>query len=145
MIFVAFVVKLSERIGTSNSAFVGLLVQAILFLLLILNRNPLITLLLMLTFGAANSFSVSVFTSNLQQRCAGPIKGRVSSIKSLIVSCFSIVLIPVISKLYDISIAYGLAVSCTIIFIYSLSSFILGRKFVFGKSYLTKAVIIDEA
>lgn len=144
MIFVAFVVKLSKKIGTSNSAFVGILVQAILFTALVLNRNPLITLIIVLIFGALNSFSVAIFTSNLQQRCVGPIKGRVSSAKSFIVSCLSIVIIPIVSKLHDISIAYGLATSAGIILTYAVISFIMGRKFVFGKGYLTKEIAIDK-
>ena len=144
MIFVTFVVPLSKKLGTSNSAFSGLLIQAILFLLLILSRNPVMTLFIMLTFGAANSFSVAIFTSNLQKRCIGPIKGRVSSAKNFIVSCFSIILIPIISRLHDISITYGLIASSGIILTYSIFSFILGRKFVFGREYLTKNVTVHK-
>lgn len=40
----------------------------------------------------------------------------------------------------NISIAYGLAASAAIIFIYAAFSFIFGRKFVFGEEYLTKSV-----
>jgi MFS family permease len=143
MSLVVFVISLSKKIGINNSAFIGLLVQAILFALLILSRNPLITLLIMLAFGAFNAFSVSIFNSNLQQRCNGPIKGRVSSIKNFIISCFSIILIPFISRLHDISIIYGLAASGGIILAYSLISYILGRKFVFGNDYLMKTVRTD--
>ncbi len=143
MLFVVFVISLSKKIGINNSAFIGLLVQSILFVLLILSRNPLITFFIMLTFGASNSFSVSIFNSNLQRRCNGPIKGRVSSLKNFIVSCFSIILIPVISRLHDISIVYGLAASGGIILTYSLISFILGRKFAFGNDYLVKTIEID--
>lgn len=143
MLFVTFVVLLSKKIGTNNSAFAGLLVQSVLFALLILSRNPLITFFIMLTFGASNSFSVAIFTSNLQKRCIGPIKGRVSSIKSLVISCFSIILIPVISRLHDISITYGLAASCGIILLYSIVSFIMGRRFAFGSDYLMKTIKID--
>lgn len=144
MLLVLFVISLSKKIGTNNSAFVGLLVQSVLFAFLILSRNPLITFFIMLTFGASNAFSVSIFNSNLQQRCSGPIKGRVASIKNFIISCFSIILIPIISKLHDISITYGLAASGGIILIYSLISFILGRKFAFGNDYLIKTIKIDE-
>ncbi|WP_157800372.1 MFS transporter [Sporolactobacillus pectinivorans] len=144
MIFVTFVVLLSKKLGINNSAFLGLLVQSLLFIFLILSRNPLITFLIMLTFGAANAFSVAIFTSHLQQRCTGPIKGRVGSMKNLIVSCLSIVLIPLISKLLDASIVYGLSVSFGIIFSYSLISFIFGRKVSFGDDYLSKPIKIDK-
>lgn len=60
--------------------------------------------------------------------------------KNLIVSCISIVLIPIISKLLDASIVYGLSVSFGIIFIYSLISFIFGRKVTFGDDYLLKPI-----
>lgn len=143
MLLVTFVVLLSKKIGTNNSAFAGLLVQSVLFALLILSRNPLITFFIMLTFGASNSFSVAIFVSNLQKRCIGPIKGRVSSIKSLVISCFSIILIPIISRLHDISITYGLAASCGIILLYSVLSLILGRRFAFGSDYLMKTIKID--
>ncbi|WP_160673574.1 MFS transporter [Clostridium sp. C8-1-8] len=144
MLIATFVVILSKKIGTNNSAFIGLFVQAIIFGLMILSRNPLVTFLIILIFGALNSFSVAIFTSNLQQRSVGPIKGRVGSIKSFIVSCFSIVLIPIISKLHDISITYGLAASCGIILTYSLISFLFGRKFAFGDDYLLKTVEVDN-
>ena len=144
MLVVIFLVSLSKKIGVNNSAFAGLLIQSLLFALLILSRNPLITFFIMLTFGASNAFSGSIFNSNLQQRCIGPIKGRVNSLKGFIVSCFSIIFIPIISKLHDISIIYGLAASGGIILIYSLISFILGRKFVFGNDYLIKAIEIDK-
>lgn len=144
MIFVAFVVLLSKKLGINNSAFLGLLVQSLLFLFLILSRNPFLTFLITLTFGSANSFSVAIFTSNLQQRCIGPIKGRVGSMKNLIVSCLSIVLIPLVSKLLDTSIVYGLVVSFGIIFIYALMSFILGRKVTLADDYLLKPIEIDK-
>lgn len=140
MLIAAFVVAISKKIGINNSAFIGLMTQSIIFFLIILSRNPCVTFLMILIFGALNSFSVAIFTSNLQQRCIGPIKGRVSSIKSFIVSCISILLIPIISKLHDISITYGLAISGLIILIYSLTSFILGRKFIFGDNYLSKTI-----
>lgn len=143
MFVVTFIITVSKKLGTNNSAFVGLLVQAVLFALLIINRNPLITFLMMLMFGASNSFSVSIFSSNLQKRCNGPIKGRVSSIKNFIVSCFSIILIPVISRLHDISMIYGLAASSGIILTYSIISFGFGRKFGFGDDYLKKIIEVN--
>lgn len=140
MLIAAFITIIEKRIGTNNSAFAGLLVQAILFAFLIVSRNPILTFIMTLIFGVCNSFSVSIFNSNLQKRCNGPIKGRVGSLKNFIVSCFSIVLIPIVTKLHDISIGYGLAVSSGIILIYSMISFLLGRKFVFGDDYLMKTV-----
>lgn len=144
MSIVAFVVLLSKKIGINNSAFIGLFVQAILFGFLMISRNPLITFLITLTFGSFNAFSGSIFNTNLQQRCNGPIKGRVSSIKNFITSCFSIILIPIISQLHNISITYGLAASGGIILLYSIASFLFGRKFVFGNDYLRKTIETDE-
>ncbi|MCX7749374.1 MAG: MFS transporter [Clostridia bacterium] len=145
MLSVVFVVWLSKKLGVNNSAFAGLLVQGVLFALLVLSRSPVITLLIMLVFGASNAFSITNFNSNLQQRCTGPIKGRVSSMKTLVVSCFTIVLIPIITKLHDISMVYGLGASGGIILTYAVISFILGRKCVFGNDYLTKPIQIDPS
>lgn len=144
MLVSTFVVSLSKKIGINNSAFIGFLVQGILFMLLILNRNPLVTFIMMIVFGVFNAFSGAIFNSNLQQRCEGPIKGRVNSIKNFIVSCLSMVLIPVISRLHDISIIYGLAASSGIILTFSLISFIFGRRFVFGDNYLKKAIDLNR-
>jgi len=144
MVFVAFVVAISKKIGVNNSAFVGLLVEAIAFALICISRNPITTFAIMLIIGAANSFSVTIFNSNLQQRSKGAIKGRVGSAKNLIVSCLTIILIPIISHLHDISIVYGLMASSGIIFIYAALSFALGRKAFLGDDYLTKTIEINE-
>jgi len=144
MIFAVFVVLISKKIGTNNSAFVGLFIQGLMFAFIIESRNPILTFVLMLIFGAANSFSVTIFGSNLQQRCTGSIRGRVGSVRNFIVSCLTIIFVPFISKLLDVSIRYGLIVSSVIILTYSIISFILGRKFILGDSYLTKAVGIDS-
>jgi hypothetical protein len=53
-------------------------------------------------------------------------------------------LIPIISQLHNISITYGLAASGGIILLYSIASFLFGRKFVFGNDYLRKTIETDE-
>jgi MFS family permease len=140
MFLVAFIVNLSKKLGLNNSAFLGFLVQAISFQLLILTRNPLITVIIIFMFGMANSFSLSVFNSNLQLRCNGPIKGRISSFRNMIVSIITIIIIPIISKLHDINIVYGLLASTILVFTYSSVSLLLGSKFIFGDDYLSKQI-----
>lgn len=140
MLITTLIIFISNKIGVNNSAFIGLLIQSVLFISMIFSRNPLITFFLMLIFGASNSFSNAIFTSNLQGRCEGPIKGRVSAFRNFIVSILTIILVPIVSKYFDISIIYGLIISASILFIYSFVSYILGRKFVFGKDYLSQNV-----
>lgn len=143
MLFAAFVVVVSKKIGQNNSAFIGLLLQALFFLALVISRNPLVTFLAVFFLGAANSFSVTIFNTNLQQRCVGPIKGRVSSMKNVVISAVTIVFVPIISKLHDISITHGLLASSVIIFTYSVASCLCGRKTILANCFLVGKIEIE--
>lgn len=144
MIVISFIVGISKKMGTNNSAVIGLLLEAMILMLLSLKVNIIFAFMLMILYGSANAFSLTIYNTNLQQRCTGQIKGRINSVKNFIVSCLTIILIPIITKLYDVSIQYGLLASSGILLIYALSSFLLGRKFAFGDDYLSKTINIKE-
>ncbi|OPX43922.1 major facilitator superfamily protein [Ruminiclostridium hungatei] len=144
MLSVLFTVALSKRIGSLNCSWVGLICQGILFILIMVNRFPLITFILMVGIGAFNAFSISIFQTSLQERCNGPIKGRVSALRQFIVSCFSVVLIPIISYFHDISLALGMTISGVIVIVFGVASFLLGRSYMFGENYLSKPIFSNN-
>ncbi|SFU37391.1 MFS-type transporter involved in bile tolerance, Atg22 family [Clostridium sp. DSM 8431] len=144
MIVVLFITSLSKKIGVNNSAVIGILIQGIVLVVISLKINLILAFLLLVLYGMANSFSITIFSTNLQKRCMGRIKGRVNSVKNFFVSCLTIVLVPLVSKMYDVSIVCGLLTSSAILVTYGLISFVMGRKFVFGEEYLTKTIAIDK-
>ncbi|MBE6048413.1 MAG: MFS transporter [Clostridium sp.] len=144
IIAVLFINYILKTIGINNSAVIGLLIQGLILIIISIKINLIIAFLLMILYGVSNSFSITIFNTNLQKRCVGNIKGRVNSIKNFLVSCLTIVLVPLVSKMYDVSIESGLITASSILIIYAAISFVLGRKFVFGKGYLTKVIVIDK-
>lgn len=144
MVAVLIITVVSKKLGVNNSAVVGVLVQGLILVVVSFRINLIATFLLMILYGISNSFSITIFSTNLQKRCIGRIKGRINSIKNFLVSCLTIVLVLLVSKMSDVSIAYGLLTASAILITYALISFVMGRKFVFGKDYLTKTVAIDE-
>jgi hypothetical protein len=144
MSVVLFITAVSKKLGVNNSAVVGILLEGLILVVVSFRINLIAAFLLMILYGISNSFSITIFNTNLQKRCMGRIKGRINSIKNFLVSCLTIVLVPLVSKMYDVSIVCGLITSSAILITYALISFIMGRKFVFGKDYLTKTIAIGE-
>ncbi|WP_458460429.1 MFS transporter [Paenibacillus sp.] len=144
MIIVAYIASFSKKLGTNNSAVVGLFLQSIILVVLSINVHVIFAFLLIVVYGSANSFSITIFNTNLQKRSTSEFMGRINSVKNFFVSILTITLIPLLSKMFDISIEYGLLASGLVLFTYSLISFLVGRNFVFGKDYLSKGIQIEE-
>ncbi|MGQ8874220.1 MFS transporter [Paenibacillus sp. TSA_86.1] len=144
MIIVAYIASFSKKLGTNNSAVVGLLLQSAILIILSINVHVIFAFLLMVVYGSANSFSITIFNTNLQKRSTAEFMGRINSVKNFIVSLLTITLIPVLSHMFDISIEYGLMASGIVLFTYSLVSFLVGRNFAFGQDYLSKGIQIEE-
>ncbi|GAF10736.1 hypothetical protein JCM16418_4956 [Paenibacillus pini JCM 16418] len=144
MIIVAYIANFSKKLGMNNSAVIGLLLQSLILIIISLNINVIFAFLLIIVYGSANSFSITIFNTNLQKRSTSEFMGRINSVKNFIVSLLTITLIPVLSRVFDISIEYGLLASGLVLFSYSLISFLLGRRFVYGKDYLSKEITIEK-
>ncbi|MBJ6362390.1 MFS transporter [Paenibacillus sp. GCM10012307] len=144
MIIVAFIASFSKKLGTNYSAVIGLFLQSIILLILSINVHVIFAFLLLVVYGSANSFSITIFNTNLQKRSTSEFMGRINSVKNFIVSILTITLIPVLSRMFDISIEYGFLASGLVLLSYSFISFLVGRNFVFGKDYLSKAIHIEE-
>ncbi|MBO0468534.1 MFS transporter [Enterococcus plantarum] len=144
MIVVTFVTYLSKRVGTNNSAVIGLFAQSLILILLTSKLNVFLTFILMILYGSANSFSITIFNTNLQKRTTTDFMGRINSVKNFIVSLLTISLVPFLSKAFDVSVEQGLITSGVVLFVYSLVSFLFGRNFLFGKNYLKKAIQVKN-
>lgn len=144
MLAVFIIGILSQKIGKNNSAVIGILLQGLILIIVSMKINRIFTFLLMILYGVSNSFSITIYSTNLQKRCEGNIKGKINSIKNFIVSCLTIIIIPIVSRMYDVSIECGLLVSSGILLAYALISFIIGRNIIFGTDFLTKTLTLEE-
>ncbi|MBP1998983.1 MFS family permease [Paenibacillus shirakamiensis] len=145
MIIVALIASFSKKLGTNNSAVVGLFLQSMILIILSIKIHVIFAFLLIIVYGSANSFSITIFNTNLQKRSTSEFMGRINSVKNFIVSVLTITLIPILSRMFDISIEYGLLASGVVLFSYSFISYLLGRKFVFGSDYLSKGIILKKS
>ncbi|SHI68972.1 Na+/melibiose symporter [Clostridium cavendishii DSM 21758] len=128
--------KIYDRMGIEMSSWIGLLTQGIIFFIIMINRNTIITILMMFSLGMFNAFSISVFQTSLQLRVDTAIKGRISSLRNIIVYTLSLILIPIITKIMDYSLSIGIIIVAIIVSFYGLLSVIISKSKLFGENYL---------
>lgn len=135
--------RVVSRCGARNLAFMGIGGQAICFALIGLTQQPLLTIGLMLALGALNTLSVVVFSSNLQRRSTGPIKGRIAAIRNLGTAIVAGVVIPLVIAAQEVSLTRGLLTCGLACAMFSITAFYLSRERVFGAALLGTAPEVE--
>ncbi|GCF08002.1 MFS transporter [Dictyobacter arantiisoli] len=110
--------------------------EALFFACLSAVHIPYVTIIAMLGLGISNASSIIILMTYLQRRIVGPIKGRIAAIRQLIISLFTVALIPFISYAYSFSVNGGLLLSGVVCFVFSGSLFMFSRQRFFGYALL---------
>lgn len=144
MLSVFFIELIVHKFKQNNAMPLGIIMQAIVLFILSLKIHFIFAFGLIIVYGISNALSITIYSSNLQSRCEENIVGKVNSIKCLIVSVLTIVLVPIVSQMYDKSIRFGLLGSSGILLIYGVLAIILSRKFAYGEELLTRPLKSNE-
>lgn len=135
---VVLIYKAYKIIGLKKSSWLGLMIEGLIFVGIMISRWPIITISLTFSLGLFNAYSISIFQTSLQERIPVSMKGRIGSLKNLIIYILSLIFVPIISKLVDYSLTIAIFICACIILLYSISSIIINRKKIFGENYLIK-------
>lgn len=125
--------RYSRKHRLSESCWVGLLAQSLLFMLLAITNNRDITIVIMLGFGIFNGMSIAIFKTSMQRRFNDTIKGKIASLKNFCVSIISLIIIPLASNIYDRSLNLGLISSAIILLVFTVISTYLSKTEYFKK------------
>lgn len=110
-----------KRITENKVIMLALLLSAAMFILLPFSTNWITTTVIFLTFGVLNIMTGSIYITFIQQRSKGFIKGKISAIRKMLLSFLSMLILPVISSMSDVSLHYGLitaGVVCLMYFVF---------------------------
>lgn len=136
MIAAVFAGRVTNRLEIRNAAVLGIAGETILFLCLSIARSPFLVAGIMIAMGAFNAYSATIFYSYLQRRSRGPIKGRVSAVRYLMLSILAGISLPLTSLVQNASLQESFWVIAVICAGFSILTFILGRQRVFGNLLL---------
>ena len=124
-----FVIGMSvKHIGIDNLKYLGISVQGGLFILLLFSEFKVYNVAVLFLLGIVSSISVVVYQTLLQENIDAEFKGKVTSVRTLISSLIALVILPLVTKMYDIRIELGILVSGTIILLFGVIVFIITLK-----------------
>ncbi|WP_164876592.1 MFS transporter [Bacillus cereus] len=129
MIVVApFILNLLNGVKESRIITLSLLSLSLCFIVLGFSHNFIFTSFIFGFMGCISLLTGTVYVTFIQQQAKGNIKGRISSVRKLILSILSIFLMPILSKLNASSIVIGLIFcACLCFFFQILFTFIIRR------------------
>lgn len=107
--------RLVDLVGKNKIKYLAITVQGSLFIALLFLNNKLYTIAILFLIGMFSTISVVVYQTLLQENISANFKGKVSSIRMVLSSIISIVMIPIVTKMYDKSIELGVLTSGCII------------------------------
>jgi MFS family permease len=133
---VAAITPMTSRWGSRITVIVGIGGQALCFALL--GVVPFTWALPVLAFGigACNTVSWTVVMTTLQLRARGPVKGRIATVRNLVTAVISIALVPVVTRMQDVSLDAALIASGAVCLAFALVALILGRPRALGPQLL---------
>ena len=108
---------LFERIGYKKSRYIWILIQGLLFCVFSVLNNIILSIGILFGIGIANATSNVSYQTLLHSNIPSELKGKVMSVKLFLYSLISILLIPVVTNIFDKSIKVGLISSGTILLI----------------------------
>lgn len=134
---VVLVYRLYNRIGMKINSYICPLIQALLFAMMIVSRNFILTVVITFTIGIFNAYSVAIYQSTLQDRIDDEIKGRIGGLRSFVINLTAIISVPFISFLVDYSIKAGIIAAVIILSVYSFAAMALNTVSFFGHNFMT--------
>ncbi|KRM34813.1 hypothetical protein FC83_GL001950 [Agrilactobacillus composti DSM 18527 = JCM 14202] len=99
-----------SRVRFHTIAWVGLLIQGLMFIALCIFNDLVIAAIVMFIIGVFNGCSVSIFQTELHKIFKDNDRGRISSFRDVLVSIGTIIVIPVASRALNLDLNFGLIV-----------------------------------
>ncbi len=115
-------------LGMDNLKYLGIVTQGGLFILLLVSEYKVYNVVVLFLLGIVSSISVVVYQTLLQENIEPEFKGKVTSVRNLISSLISLIIIPLVTKMYDIKIELGILVSGSILLFFGGIVFIITLK-----------------
>ncbi|AIS52134.1 major facilitator superfamily MFS_1 [Thermoanaerobacter kivui] len=122
-VFSLYVYKVKQKIGIYKTILLSVLIQAASFALISVTYSLIPMTILFILIGATNASSISLSITLTQQFSEKEIKGKISSLRQLVLSIFLLVSIPLIDKLHKINFDATLLLSSGILFLFFLGYF----------------------
>lgn len=136
--------RIIRWVGTTRMSFIGITVQGLLFFLYAILDHWLAIMLISFWLACWNVLSIVVIFSTLQQRCIGPIRGRIASFRQLCLLLLSGILVPLVGHGIDQSLSTGYLLAGASCLLFGIVVLILSHPKLFGDSLLNKQVKIDS-
>lgn len=136
--------KIIRWIGTTRMSFIGITIQGLLFLLYSVLEHWLAIMLISFWLACWNVLSIVVIFTTLQQRCIGPIRGRIASFRQLCLLLLTGMLVPLVSYGIDQSLSIGYLLAGASCLMFGIVVFVLSRPKLFGDNLLHKEVKIES-
>lgn len=136
--------RIIRRIRATRMSFIGITVQGLLFFLYAVIDHWFAIIILSFWLACWNVLSIVVIFSSLQQRCIGPIRGRIASFRQLCLLLLSGVLVPLVSYGIDQSLSIGYLLAGISCLLFGTIVFVLSHPKFFGNNLLHKKVKIES-
>lgn len=86
--------RLAKATGNKKAVWLGYGIQIASFIIMAVSKSPTIIIIASLVFGIGNTISMSVFMGSLQTRSIGKNKGRIGSLRQILLSTFGTIFLP---------------------------------------------------
>lgn len=121
------------RYPPSRVAQVSFAGQAVAFLMLAASPSIFLAATSVVLMAIFNTVSLTNLMTRLALRSKGPIKGRVSALRQLVLSAMAGALIPLVSQPMNLSVTWGLIAVAGLLFLFAAAALLLTRRFAFGE------------
>ncbi|WP_307254622.1 MFS transporter [Croceifilum oryzae] len=138
-----FTTRIIRRVGATQLSFIGITMQGLLLFLYAFVDHWLAIMLISFWLASWNVLSIVVMLSTLQQRCVGPIRGRISSLRQLSVLFLTSILVPMVSYGTDQSLSTGYFIAGTLCLLIGMGVWILRHPKLFGENLFHKKIKSD--
>lgn len=133
---VPLIAPLTSRWGARSTVASTIGGQGLCFVALGVVADPWLTLALVFMIGGLNTIGLTVLTTTLQLRVGTSVKGRIGTARNLLTTVMIALLLPVVSRIEAISLAWALLAAGAICLVFATIAVIFGRPQALGKRLL---------
>lgn len=118
-----------KKFGRRKILISGIGFQALLLAYLSIQQYPISSIFVMILLGIFNTLSITTFMTNIQEMSIGPIKGRIASVRYLILSIFAGIIIPGVTYMYQFSVQWGLITSAIVSLFFCVLMYLVSKRY----------------
>lgn len=125
-----------EKSSNKWASVLSLLASALSYYILAFSNNVLLSASMFAVLGLTNLITGTIFMTHVQLEGEGFVKGKIDAIRKFMLTIFSLIILPIISKASEVSVQKAFIISSIICLIYSVALFIVTHKYKsFNKTY----------